>query len=172
MNFALISLTVFYFEGNNRILASILITVFCFDMYFIRWMYFAYLHFSFYPQSFETSSWTNSHFYIHDFFVTIILLFSFATLIRRKLIVRMTDAVMLTKLQLFFTSLFILNYNQIDCNYTTEANEAFTKSKEPLAKAIYIYKYIYIYIIYTCLIEKNGAFIVYYLFSCVLIFPN
>ena len=30
---------------------------------------------------------------------------------------------------------------------------------------------IYIYI-YTCLIEKNGTLIVYYLFSRVLIFPN
>ena len=35
----------------------------------------------------------------------------------------------------------------------------------------HIYIYIYIYI-YTCLIEKNGTLIVYYLFSRVLIFPN
>ena len=35
----------------------------------------------------------------------------------------------------------------------------------------YIYIYIYVYI-YTCLIEKNGTLIVYYLFPRVLIFPN
>ena len=36
---------------------------------------------------------------------------------------------------------------------------------------LHIYIYIYIYI-YTCLIEKNGTLIVYYLFPRVLIFPN
>ena len=42
-----------------------------------------------------------------------------------------------------------------------------------IRKYIYTIIIIYIYIYeYTCLIEKNGTLIVYYLFSRVLIFPN
>ena len=61
---------------------------------------------------------------------------------------------------------------------TTLSYEKLEATKNSLLPQYIIFMYIYIYIfrkktfIYARLIKKNGTLVVYYLFSCVFIFPN